>query len=1187
MARRTSLQSDDAKPANKQPVDTGCCCAGAAPLCYGVSGAAAKDVAVTIAEDAETRHCTHATLPALLWRQWCLLATLSGMLLSGCVDWFAAGGVAAADWSSGNDWQQWLAASGVNVARLSGLLHELLPVLLAALLLLAAMVVWSVSPASASRLRPRAGKRAFVLGLCMVGGAVVVAAGNDAPAPVPDWMTARQKVVVQGTVHEVESRPQGRLRVTLADVQCLPVNAKERKRSAATVRLRAASQAVLPVVQLPELANGFEFASGKPPLFQPVIDNLSSQTTGLLSSGSAQAASPPDNAQAVSPSGSAQFVQASGWLPLAGKTVWTWEYPLFRPQIGDVVQFEGRVKPVRGFLNEGSWSSGQFWRRQGVEFRVWTRAEKGSVRIAGSAGPTIGLMSGPISGQKSGKQESAGLRPAVTGETGVSLVPDRTKNGTSERPSVAAENDDRGAKFGDAQPQRPDYSVVLAAADSSVNLPAISGWQHISDSLARYADQVRSGVLQRLEDALVLAHTAGRHDGHSNSKEADAQAHEASTQEALATPAPVISMPDNGQVMPRWYDMPQLYAVLPALLLGERFYLSSSSMDRLADAGLVHSFALSGMHLGFAAGVGMLVAMGLGWCFPRLYLFIPRQKLAVLCAVPVVALYVWLGGGTPSLLRAALMFAFWGGLLLAGKRGVLIDGLLWAVMVIVVLQPDAVFDMRLQLSALAVAGIACALPFFASLRGVRKTAGGGVPQTAVNEPWYRRVALRCLRGGTGILVVSVAAQLTLMPLTLDAFGTVTPWFMLNVLWLPVLALWVLPLAFAGLAALHIPFLSGVAQWLLAAAALPAGWLFNLLATLDGAGLLHPVLSVRPLPVSWAGFWLLLLACCFLMRQRRMERKAEACAAHSNKGAGRTLRPATVRMLHWMVPAGVVLLMAGPCLRFAGYFKNDVSVAVLDVGQGQAVLVQAPYGVRVLVDAGGFASSSFDTGKALVAPVLTYNQPPRLTAAMYTHPDRDHMGGLPFIIQRFDVGAVYTNGMMPEGRDAKGWQTVLKDTAHSPVPLQAGDTIALSGDAALQVLGPFPDSKTEDTNDGSVVLRLVRNGSGLALLPADLGTVALDALTARANGDDAGQLLAQVVLVPHHGSGNSLSESFYDAVAPQLAVASCGYLNYWGFPKKNVVKALEQRAVRLLTTADHGQITVSWDAGSTMQVRTVE
>ncbi len=906
--------------------------------------------------------------PVLLWRQWCLLAMLAGAVGYGSIR--SMPGL----WGS----------SRYGAAELSALFGDtwlLLPLL---------GIMTLCSGGTELGHRPRIGVRAVVLALCMMLGGALLYGFEESPAKVPDWITAREVVTIQGTVRSVQTKPQGRLVVLLDSVRCRTV---------------------------------------------------------------------------------------AGWRILSGATVWTWQNPSFVPVAGARMEFAGRVSSVRGFLNMHQWNSGMYWERQGVWYRVWTHADKGHVRML-SSGSTPGEVF-------------------------------------------------KGGEF----------------------------------SLA----SVRALIQHRLETLLLQAQTSGAGCAVWNTH-ADEESAQAVAPEKSEGPAPSGRLETQG--------MAQCYAVLPALLLGNQMHLSAASMDRLAHAGLVHSFALSGMHLGFAVGLGALLAFCMGRVCPRVFLYVPRQKLAVLCAIPFVLLYVWLGGASPSLQRAALMFAFWGALLLLGRRGVLWDGLLWAVVVIVCLQPVAVFDLRLHLSAVAVAGIACVMPFFQRWLNHKGRSTG-----------MNAILRRIMGSAVGILVVSMAAQLVLMPLTLDAFGTVTPWSVLNLLWLPVLGLWLLPLGFLGLAAMSVPALSGLAAWLFAVAAFPAHGLFGMLEYLERAELLFPVLSVRPLPMAGLGFWLLLGGMCLIWRRVGATSRVPETLSTVVCGVGTPALFQGPYIRYWMVPLGVVLLVAPVMLRFTQYLTSETVVSVLDVGQGQAVVVEAPYGVRVLVDGGGFFSSAFDTGKGLVAPVLTRNAPPRLTAVINTHPDRDHLGGLPFILRHFTVGALYTNGSLGTGRDARAVNAAMRVGGPFPVELVAGDIVDLGGNIRLAVVRQR-DGRNLNANDNGLVLRLLRGETGLAVLGADLGSATLDGLAAIAGAGQATNFLqAQALVLPHHGSDRSLSTAFYDAVGPNIAVASCGYLNRWGFPGPSVRQALAERNIPLWTTARHGQVRICWDAHDTMRIKT--
>ena len=276
-------------------------------------------------------------------------------------------------------------------------------------------------------------------------------------------------------------------------------------------------------------------------------------------------------------------------------------------------------------------------------------------------------------------------------------------------------------------------------------------------------------------------------------------------------------------------------------------------------------------------------------------------------------------------------------------------------------------------------------------------------------------------------------------------------------------------------------------------------------------------------------------------------------------------------------SGALLLSVGPLLWVHAFFEPKISLRVLDVGQGQAVLLEWPYGGRAMVDGGGLFSDRFDVGRDLVSPVLTANNLPRLDFIAVTHPDRDHLKGLLFIAANYAMKAAYTAPL--EGIDtpqhgsprplSEAFTAILASRGIPRHTLGAGNVLPLADGLALEVLAPAP-GVTPSGNDG-LVFRLVLNGHGLALLPGDAEAPYLRALL-RSGAD----LSADVLVLPHHGSAGSLVPALYDAVSPKLAIASAGAYNPYRLPSRKVRDALEWRDIPLHITGNEGEIAVHWD-----------
>ena len=601
-------------------------------------------------------------------------------------------------------------------------------------------------------------------------------------------------------------------------------------------------------------------------------------------------------------------------------------------------------------------------------------------------------------------------------------------------------------------------------------------------------------------------------------------------------------------------SLSQAEAIIPALLFGDRSLCAPETLDLVARATLAHSLALSGMHLGFAAGIGYGAAYLLHFLFPSLFLRMPRQKVGLLCAAPACLLYLWIGGAPPSLVRAALMLLFWGLLLAMHRSKVLLDGLLWAVGIILIVSPSALFDIRLQLSAVSVAGIALAAPLLSMI---------------ARHPCFfsgRRLAnciLRFLKIIAGMAVVSVAAQTAVLPLVLGSFPGTGLWFPLNLIWLPVLGLWVMSASFAGLFLTAIGSTS-VASLFFFLAGIPCQGLLSLLECMDAAGILAAPVMLRPAFPAAVGFWLLLLLIPVVIDARGFSR--------------RTLS---------LFCLGLVLASVPTLYPILTETRDMVRLHLIDVGQGQAVLLswqtQGASG-RVLVDGGGSGSPFFDVGRQVIVPVLTNNTAPRLDLIVNSHPDADHLQGLLFPLSSFAVGG-FVAGPGTIGPDANGKFTqtvtqrdsILRNRDIRPEIRQAGDSITLAPDLVLQVVHPKIGISTLSTNDNALVLRVVWRGRPLALICGDLESRGINLLLRQGV-----PLQADVLVLPHHGSAGSYVPGLYDAVSPTLALVSCGYANQWHFPAGKIREAMVERGIPLASTADKGQISVTWDEYGSMR-----
>jgi len=240
---------------------------------------------------------------------------------------------------------------------------------------------------------------------------------------------------------------------------------------------------------------------------------------------------------------------------------------------------------------------------------------------------------------------------------------------------------------------------------------------------------------------------------------------------------------------------------------------------------------------------------------------------------------------------------------------------------------------------------------------------------------------------------------------------------------------------------------------------------------------------------------------------------------------------------------------------------DLQVCFLDVGQADSILITCQ-GHAMLIDAG--TNDAADT-------VVSFLKEKGITTLDYvvgTHPHEDHIGGMDAVIENFDV----KNVLMPKVEtDTKTFEDVLDAVSDKGLQITApsqGDTYAL-GDAELTAENCLaPDDN--DLNNSSIVLRL-DFGSVSVLFTGDSGESAEQAIL-----DSGTDIDCDVLKVGHHGSSDSTSQAFLNAVTPEYAVISCGQDNDYGHPAADTLDRLDAAGVKLFRTDEQGTVVLSSD-----------
>ena len=244
-------------------------------------------------------------------------------------------------------------------------------------------------------------------------------------------------------------------------------------------------------------------------------------------------------------------------------------------------------------------------------------------------------------------------------------------------------------------------------------------------------------------------------------------------------------------------------------------------------------------------------------------------------------------------------------------------------------------------------------------------------------------------------------------------------------------------------------------------------------------------------------------------------------------------------------------------------EGELSVHLLNVGQGSSTLIIGPEGETILIDTGDWRNKGEDVITYLEAKDVT-----RIDHLVTTHPDADHIGGHAAVIEHFEtnaegVGAVYDPGIASSSATYERYLDAVEKYDVTLYRTQAGDSIQLSGVEAQILAPPEGYLAGDDRNENSLVLHL-QFGASSFLLPGD-GETASEEYLVETYGD---RLNATVLAAGHHGSQSSTSEEFLDTVSPQAAVISSAYDSQYGHPHEEVLERLAARSIPTYWTATH-------------------
>ncbi|MGQ9812826.1 MAG: DNA internalization-related competence protein ComEC/Rec2 [Dissulfurimicrobium sp.] len=574
-----------------------------------------------------------------------------------------------------------------------------------------------------------------------------------------------------------------------------------------------------------------------------------------------------------------------------------------------------------------------------------------------------------------------------------------------------------------------------------------------------------------------------------------------------------------------------------ALLVGEKSWLSPDVKEAFSRTGTSHLMAVSGLHMGlmalFTGGLIRFLLLRFQWIALRL----PVKKIATLSALTNVIIYAGLAGLSPSAVRAAIMVLVFGAAYMFARPQTPMNSLAIAAWCLLLYEPLELFNISFELS------------FAAALFLILFSDSFKLKKDEIRTDWLTLNMARL----KVFIFVNVVATLGTAPLVAWYFQRVSILSLpANMILVPLTSMLILPgLMFGALVMALSPAL-GAYIWRFTGYAIGFGLnIINYISAWDWA-----VLSM-PRPGIWqiGLFYLALILSALAL-----------CGPYKIRKTSYILAFASIFVLVSIIPWPLIIPQ-----------KDAVRLYVLDVGQGLSQVVELPGRRLMVVDGGGLMGSDFDVGDRVVAPFIRTLGYSRIDIIVASHPEHDHIGGLPALIRGFAIGELWTNGDIAD--DTKSWKDLMKECAKKGIKRRvfSSDEAFSIKDAVIEVMTPEKCPELANTfNARSLVIMISYKGRSM-LLTGDIEKGRESCLVSNGLTD------TDILVMPHHGSRTANTQAFINATMPKLAIASVGWRNHLGLPKPEILARYRGIKSRILRTDKDGTITVDLKDNGTLNI----
>lgn len=552
--------------------------------------------------------------------------------------------------------------------------------------------------------------------------------------------------------------------------------------------------------------------------------------------------------------------------------------------------------------------------------------------------------------------------------------------------------------------------------------------------------------------------------------------------------------------------------IIKALTIGDTTGIDESTKNLFLRTGTSHILAISGSNIGIVTAFFFFLARIFFRISPILRYRGDDTRFAALLCIPFAFMFMVTAGSSIPTVRATIMITVYMLSLYFERGRSILNTVALSGLIILLIYPHSIFMPTFQLTFTSV--------FFIIL---------------FTERIYPMIMIenRIIKWLLSSILITLAAMLGTLPVAIYHFYGINPLsFIHNLISVPLMCVLAMPLSLAGI-------LLPCGEYLLRLSGELLSFNIGILQHLD-FGYIYPV--VRPDLFETVLYFTLILSLLFINR-----------------------RHVKILLIGLLLPLTVIYSMFVYDQRFR---NKHLCFNVIDVGLGESILIEAPKGMRILIDGGGSYKGEYDTGKSILTPVLLAKKIKTIDYVINTHPHGDHVGGLFYIVKNFTVKHFVTGKYFIT---EEKFLDIINIARIKGIPVErweTGNHFTFNG-MDIDVLNPDNTTTIENPNNASLVLRIVY-GKRSFLLTGDIESevehkLMLSGLVTKTD----------VLKIPHHGSKYSSSDYFLHAVKPDLALLSVGS-GIKGLPSEETLGRYKRLSIPVLRTDMNGFIRVCSD-----------